>query len=145
MIFPERVLGRSPTRTICDGRGRGGGQKGGEKGGERRRKAVSDAPRSVAVKEERTYTLRTRERTDDLTHLKDQFLQERRLVGLVEGKVGLHSDESDDGLTSELVGDTDDGSLGDTVVEDEGGFDFGGRETVTRDVDDVVDTAADPV
>lgn len=31
------------------------------------------------------------------------------------------------------------------MVLDEGGFNLGGRETVAGDVDDIVDTAADPV
>ena len=40
---------------------------------------------------------------------------------------------------------TDDSRLADGVVLDERGFDFGGREAVAGDVDDVVDATADPV
>lgn len=57
----------------------------------------------------------------------------------------LDSDESVNSLASELVVDADDGSFGDSMVLDESGFDFGGGETMTRDVNDIIDTAADPV
>ena len=49
----------------------------------------------------------------------------------------LERDESVYGLACELVCGSDDGGLSNTLMQDEGGFDFGGRETVTRDVDDI--------
>jgi len=57
----------------------------------------------------------------------------------------LDCDESVNSLAGEFVIDTDDSGFGYGVVFDESGFNFGGRETVTRDIDDVVDTASDPV
>ncbi len=58
---------------------------------------------------------------------------------MLEGNKGV------DGLAGEFVVDADDGGFGDEGGFDEGGFDLGGREAVARDVDDVVDAAADPV
>ena len=49
----------------------------------------------------------------------------------------FESDESVDGLTCQLICGTDDRSLGDTLVEDESGFDLSCGETMTRDVDDI--------
>ena len=48
-------------------------------------------------------------------------------------------------MACQFVGDTNDGSLGNGVMLNEGGFDLRGRQTVTADIDNVVDTAADPV
>lgn len=42
-----------------------------------------------------------------------------------------------DGLTSQFVIRANNGSLGNTVVEDKGRLNLSSRETVTRDVDDV--------
>ena len=42
-----------------------------------------------------------------------------------------------DGLAGELVVGTDDSGFSNTRVENEGGLDLSGRETVTRDVDDI--------
>ena len=49
----------------------------------------------------------------------------------------FESDESVDGLTRQLIGGTDDRSLGDALVEDESGFDLSCGKTMTRDVDDI--------
>lgn len=49
----------------------------------------------------------------------------------------LECDERVHGLAGELVVRADDGSLGNTVVQDEGRFDFGSGETMARDVDDI--------
>lgn len=57
---------------------------------------------------------------------------------------GFQADEGMDTLSRNFVSGSDDGSLGDGLVHDEGGFDLGGGEAMSRDVDDVVDTAADP-
>jgi hypothetical protein len=40
---------------------------------------------------------------------------------------------------------TNDGSLSDSVVLDESRLDLSGREPVSRDVDDIVNTSSDPV
>ena len=48
-------------------------------------------------------------------------------------------------MASELVVDADDCGFGDCVVLDERCFDLGSGETVTANVDDVVNTASDPV
>lgn len=42
-----------------------------------------------------------------------------------------------DCLTSEVISGTDDGSLSDAWVEDEGRFDLGSGETMSRDVDNI--------
>jgi hypothetical protein len=49
-----------------------------------------------------------------------------------------------DGLTSELISSTDDGSLSDARVHDEGGLDLSSRKTMARDVDNIVDTPLNP-
>ena len=81
------------------------------------------------------------ERSDTLADLENEILAQlvRELVAV------LDRDECVDRLTGELVADTDDCGFGDCVVLDERGFDLGGGETVTGHVDDVVDTAPDPV
>jgi hypothetical protein len=57
----------------------------------------------------------------------------------------LDGDKGVDRLACELIGDTDDGGLGDGGVLDQCRLNLGRRQTVAADVDDVVDTAADPV
>lgn len=54
-----------------------------------------------------------RERTDRLAHLHDQILAHllARLIALLEGDKGI------DGLTRQLVGDTDHGSFGNHVCK----------------------------
>lgn len=80
-------------------------------------------------------------RTDALADLHDEFFAESvaDLIAVFDGDKGV------DGLTRQFIGDTDNGGFGDGVVLDEGGLNLSGRETVSRDVDDVVDTTADPV
>jgi hypothetical protein len=48
-------------------------------------------------------------------------------------------------LSSQFIVNADDCSFCDGVVLDQSRFNFGGRETVARDVDDIVDTTSDPV
>jgi hypothetical protein len=55
------------------------------------------------------------------------------------------ADESVDRLASELVVNAYHSSLADGVVLDQRGLDFGGRQAMAGDVDDVVYAAADPV
>ena len=81
------------------------------------------------------------EGTDALAHLLHQVAAQLvvNLVAVLDG------DEGVDGLARELIRDADHGGFADGLVLDEGGFDLGGREAVAGDVDDVVDTPADPV
>jgi hypothetical protein len=48
-------------------------------------------------------------------------------------------------LSSQFIGGSDDCGFCDALVQDEGCFDFGRTQTMTRHVDDVIDTATDPV
>jgi hypothetical protein len=75
----------------------------------------------------------------------------------------LQRDEGIDSLAGQLIGDANDSSLGDGVcsqlasvlhssthhvaltVLDKGSLDLGGGQTVSRDVDNIVNTTADPV
>lgn len=56
----------------------------------------------------------------------------------------LESDEGVDSLAGKLVGGTNDSGLGNTRVLDQSRLDFSGTQTVTRDVDDIVNTTLDP-
>lgn len=76
-----------------------------------------------------------------LAHLKDEVLLQ--LVG--DLVTVLDRDEGVDGLAGEFISDANNGGLGDSSVLNESGLDLGGGETVTGDVDDVVDASADPV
>jgi hypothetical protein len=68
---------------------------------------------------------------------------------LAEGICGvvtiLDGDEGVDGLASQLVSNTNDSRFSNGVVLNQSSLNLGGRETVTADVDDIVDTASDPV
>lgn len=85
--------------------------------------------------------LRSCEGTDGLADLHDEVLLDRVavLVTLLERHEGV------DGLTGELVVDTYDSSLGDCIVLEERSLYLRCRETVTGNVDDIIDSAADPV
>jgi len=61
------------------------------------------------------------------------------LVSIFDG------DECIDGLAGEFIVDSDNGGFGNGVVLDEGRFDFGGGETMTGYVYDIVDSASNPV
>lgn len=82
-----------------------------------------------------------REGPDAPADLEDELLAERvrGLVAVLDGNKGV------DGLARELVRHTNDGSLGDGGVLNQGSLDFGSRQTVTADVHNIIDTAADPV
>lgn len=62
----------------------------------------------------------------------------------LEVELGLHGDESVDGLSGEIISSSDDGSLGDSSVNDQRRLDLSGRKSVTRDVDDIIDSSLDP-
>jgi hypothetical protein len=81
------------------------------------------------------------EGADALADLEDQILLQL-VVDLVSV---LDGDESVDSLAGKVVSHANDGSLGDGVVLNERGLDLGSGQTVTGDVDDIVDTSADPV
>jgi hypothetical protein len=73
-------------------------------------------------------------------------LQNKVLLQLVIDLVSiLDSHEGVDGLSSQFIVDTDDCGFCDGVMLDQGGFDFGGGQTVTGDVDNIVNSASDPV
>jgi hypothetical protein len=57
----------------------------------------------------------------------------------------LDSNKSIDGLAGKLIADTDNSCFSNGVVLDESSFDFGGGETVTADVNNVINTATNPV
>jgi hypothetical protein len=48
-------------------------------------------------------------------------------------------------LSSQFIGGADDCGFCDALVQEEGCFDFGRTQTMTRDVDDIIDTATNPV
>ena len=74
-----------------------------------------------------TYNLfRSGKRTNDLPNLQRQFLDQLRIIRLFTIVFGLHTDESMDSLASNVVCTSYDGCFCDALVEDEGGFDFGG-------------------
>jgi len=81
------------------------------------------------------------ERTNALSYLHDQVLA-KSIVGLV---AVLDGDKGGDCLTGELVGHTDNSGFSDSVVLDQGSLDLSSGQTVTGDVDNVIDTATDPV
>lgn len=73
-------------------------------------------------------------------------MKDEVFLELIIGFVAVFDgDESVDSLTGKLIIDTNNGSLGDGMVLDECSFDFGSGETVTGYVDDIVDSASDPV
>ena len=84
--------------------------------------------------------IRRGDRTDDLADVLLEFVFEST-VGL---DAFLHGDEADDALAFQFIWTTDDGGLGDGRMRNEGAFDFGGAETMTGDVEHVVDAANDP-
>jgi hypothetical protein len=48
-------------------------------------------------------------------------------------------------LSRQFIVGSDDCGFCDALVQEEGCFDFGRTQTMTRDVDDVIDTTTDPV
>lgn len=73
--------------------------------------------------------------------MQDKLLAESicRLVSVLDG------DEGVDGLAGQLVRNTNDSRLGNGVVLDQSSLNLSGREAVTADVDDIINTASDPV
>jgi hypothetical protein len=73
--------------------------------------------------------------------LQDESLSQLliRLIAVLDG------DESSDCLARELVANTNDCSLSNSMVLNEGCLNFGGRETVTADINDIINTSPDPV
>jgi hypothetical protein len=69
--------------------------------------------------------------------LQRQFLCQFWIIGTLAVVFGFHSDKGVYCLTSNIVGTAYYCCFGDTLVENKGGFDFCGRKSVTRNVDDV--------
>lgn len=80
-------------------------------------------------------------RTDAPAHLHDQLLTQS-IAGLL---VVLEGDKCGNSLAGELVGHTDDSRLGNKVMLNQCSLDLRGGQTVTTDVDNVVNAAPDPV
>lgn len=80
-------------------------------------------------------------RTDALANLHDEFLAE----SIIDYVNVLDCHKRIDSLASEFISNTHDGSFSNSVVLDEGSFNLGRGETVARNVDNVIDSAADPV
>ena len=81
------------------------------------------------------------ERTDALPYLHDQVLA-KSVIGLV---AVLDGNKGSNCLTSELISHTNDSGFSDSVVLDQGSLDLSSGQTVTGNVDNVIDTATDPV
>ena len=73
-------------------------------------------------------------------HMGAQFLAE--FVAAVDASPQNH--EAVDAGTFDFVGQADGRSFGDGGMRDQGTFDFGGTQTIARDLDDVVDAANHP-
>lgn len=81
------------------------------------------------------------ERANAPADLHDKLLSQ----GIVDLIAILDSDERIDSLARELIINTDNGCLSDSGMLDESGLNLGSGQTVTADVDDVVNAASDPV
>lgn len=86
-------------------------------------------------------SLRSSERSNALSDLQNEILLELvvDLIPILDGHKRV------DCLSSKLVVDTDDCSFRDSVVLDQRRFDFSCGETMTADIDNIIDTASDPV
>lgn len=76
-----------------------------------------------------------------LTDLHDKVLADL-LAGLV---TLLERDEGVDSLAGKFIGNTDDGSFSNLGVLNQSSLNFSSGQTVSRDVDNIVNTATDPV
>jgi hypothetical protein len=117
MILPERVFGRSETR-YC------GGQRG----------TQASLVRSALRVSTRTHNiLGRRKRPNHLADLDRQLLGEGVFLCRLEVEFGLHRHKGIHSLASDIIVASDDGRLGDSLVEDEGRLDLGGGQAVARD------------
>lgn len=82
-----------------------------------------------------------REGANTPADLEDEVLAE----GIIDFGAVLDGHKGVDSLAGELVGNPNDGRLGNGGVLNEGGLDLSRAETVTADVDNVINTATDPV
>ena len=57
----------------------------------------------------------------------------------------LDCNEGIDSLSGKFIVDTDNSGFSNSVMLDQSSFNFGSRETMTADVDDIVDSSSDPV
>lgn len=81
------------------------------------------------------------EGTDALSDLEDEILSQL-IIDLI---AILDCNEGIDSLSGEFIVDTDDSGFSNGVMLDQSSFNFGSRETMTADVDDIVDSSSDPV
>lgn len=82
-----------------------------------------------------------REGPNALPDLQDEILLQEfvDLIALLDRNEGV------DRLSGQFIADSNDGSLSHSLVLDQGGFDLGGGQAVSTDVDNIVNTASDPV
>lgn len=125
MIFPDRVFGRMSSITYCGN------------------ESLSVTARCIEYRAATYNLLGSSKRSNSLSDLNRQFLFERTRGSWLEVRLG--SNERVHGLTSQLVGSTDDSGFRNTVVNDQGAFDLGSTDSVTGHVDDVVYSTLDPV
>lgn len=80
-------------------------------------------------------------RTNALADLHDELLAQSigDLVTLLDRDKGV------DSLSRKLVRNTDDSSLANSGMLNESSLDFGSGKTVTTDIDNIINTAANPV
>ena len=81
------------------------------------------------------------DRTDLLSHPQHELLAQR----VVRRLAGVQRHKGVDALALEVVRIADDRCLSDLGVGDQCALNLGGAETMARNVNDVVDTAGDPV
>jgi hypothetical protein len=86
-------------------------------------------------------SLGSRKGTNALSDLENEILSQLvvDLVTILDRNKGVYS------LPGELIIDTHHSSFSYGGVLDQCGFDLGSRETVTGNIDDIVDTSSDPV
>lgn len=84
------------------------------------------------------------EGTNDFADLQSELLEETRFVVGVVLELRLEGNEGVDSLASKLIGGTNDSGLSNTRMLNQSRLDFSGTQTMTGDVDDVVNTTLNP-
>jgi hypothetical protein len=79
--------------------------------------------------------------TNALPHLKNEILYQL----VVELIAVFNGDKCVNCLTSKFIVDTNNSSFGNGMVLNKSSFNFGGRKTMSRYINDIIDTASDPV
>jgi hypothetical protein len=85
--------------------------------------------------------LGSREGTDALSDLENEILSQLivDLITVLDGNEGVN------GLAGELIRDTNHSRFSDGVVLDQRSLNLGSRQTMAGNVDDIINTASDPV